>query len=221
MDYLKGAFYTNNLYNFTTDKMTLWYRHIHPTLSNAYYQYALDEIYHIESQDTLRLNQAKEVFYTLDNNRKADQYSIDLTSTMHIYKDFSKNGAQLWKEIRDKTQDKAIYAIFWTNDTFGRRALAESLQLRATLLQEKVAFVYLSEYTLNEDVWLENIVKSNAPGLHVKLDKEQNDFFAEDWRISRVPHSVFVDARGKYIDRNAPLPADREGWEALWAKMAR
>jgi len=219
LDYLKGMFYTNNLYSFTSDKMSLWYKHIRPTLQNSYYARTLDEIHHIESQDTLKIAQAKRNFYTLDDNRTSNQYSIDITPEVSVYKDFNKNGPQLWKEIREKNKDKAIYAIFWTNDEFGRRALAESTQFRATLLEERVAFVYLSEYSTDEDVWIENIIRSDARGLHVKLDREQSDFFAEDWRINRVPHCVFVDANGKYIDRNAPLPADREGWNKLWNKM--
>jgi len=219
LDYLKGMFYTNNLYSFTSDKMSLWYKHIRPTLQNSYYARTLDEIHHIESQDTLKIAQAKRNFYTLDDNRTSNQYSIDITPEVSVYKDFNKNEPQLWKEIREKNKDKAIYAIFWTNDEFGRRALAESTQFRATLLEERVAFVYLSEYSTDEDVWIENIIRSDARGLHVKLDREQSDFFAEDWRINRVPHCVFVDANGKYIDRNAPLPADREGWNKLWNKM--
>lgn len=221
LDYLKAVFYTTKLYNFKNDKMNLWYKHIRPTLQNPYYARALDEIHHIESKDTLRIAQAKRNFYTLDNNRTSNYYSIDITPAVHVYKDFNQNGAQLWKEIREKTEGKAIYAIFWTNDEFGRRALAESLQLRTILLEERVAFVYLSEYNINEDVWIENIVKSNTRGLHIKLDEEQNDFFVNKWRISRVPYAVFVDANGKYIDRDAPLPANREGWDTLWKKMAR
>ena len=65
------------------------------------------------------------------------------------------------------------------------------------------------------------MLKSKSRGLHIKLDETQNDFFVNEWGISNVPHSVLVDANGKYIQRDAPLPADRAGWDKIWPKVVR
>lgn len=37
------------------------------------------------------------------------------------------------------------YLIFWTNDEYGKRVLAEARELRTSLPEDKVAFVYLCE----------------------------------------------------------------------------
>ena len=114
-----------------------------------------------------------------------------------------------------------MYALFWTNDEFGRRALAESRDLRASLPEEKVVFVYLCEHTGNEDVWLENVVKSKTRGLHVKLEEPQTDFLVSAWEIDHVPYAVLLDANGKYLKRTAPLPADQEGWDKIRDRVFR
>lgn len=61
--------------------------------------------------------------------------------------------------------------------------MAEARELRTSLPEDKVAFVYLCEDKDNEDVWIENVVKSKSKGLHIKLSDTQNDFFVSEWEL--------------------------------------
>ncbi len=221
LDYLKAAYYAGSLNMFTGNKMAIWYDYIRPTLQNPFYVRALDELHHVESLDSTAIREANEKIYSLTAERTAGRYMVEISSGIEVYRDSYRNGYDVWNEIKKKTKGKTVYALFWTNDEFGRRALAESRELRASLPEEKVAFVYFCEHTGNEDIWLENVVKSKTRGLHVKLEETQTDFLVSAWGIDHVPYAVLIDANGKYLKRDAPLPADQEGWDKIWDRVFR
>ncbi|WP_428654773.1 hypothetical protein [Runella sp.] len=218
LDYLKAAFYSTNVNSFTLKNLTLWYDHLRPSLKNPYYVRSLDELHRIQNLDSAAIREANRKIIPNDDKQS---YYDELVPNLWAYQDTYKDGEELWGDIRKKTKGKIIYVIFWTNDELGRRALAESRELRAYLPEDKVAFVYLCEHKDNEEVWLETIIKTKARGLHVKLEELQTDYLASIWEINRVPFCVLVDANGKYIKRDAPLPADREGWNKIWDKVVR
>lgn len=217
LDYLKAVFYVTNLNNFSTQDMAQWYAYIRPTLKNPYYIRSLDEIHHIESIDSALTHSAfKQIDYATINDPLEVKSGIFLAKNSEF-----TGGSTIWDRIRKKYLGKTIYLVFWTNDEIGRTALAEAQALRGTLPENKVAFVYLCEHQTTDELWIQSVVKSKSRGLHIKLDETQNDFFVNEWGINSVPHSVLVDANGKYIQRNAPLPADRAGWDKIWPKVVR
>ncbi|HAK79042.1 MAG TPA: hypothetical protein DCM71_19560, partial [Runella sp.] len=128
-------------------------------------------------------------------------------------------GREFWDEIKRKVRGTPTYLLFWTNDEYGMRALAEARQLEASLPKGQLNFVYLSEYKESTNVWVENVVKRKSRGLHGKLTQHQNEFLEAEWEITQAPFAVILDAQGKYLKRNAPLPGDREGWSKIWPKV--
>jgi|GEM_PF-1616258 hypothetical protein len=217
LEYLKTVFYASNMNNFTSQKMTIWYNHIRPTLKNPYYIRSLDEIHHIQSIDSALIHSAtSQIDYATTNDPLEVKSGIFLAKNSEF-----TNGNTIWDRIKKKYQGKTIYLVFWTNDEVGRIALAEAQALRGTIPENKVAFVYVCEHQTTDELWIQSVVKSKSRGLHIKLDETQNDFFVNEWGISNVPHSVLVDANGKYIQRDAPLPADRAGWDKIWPKVVR
>jgi hypothetical protein len=219
LEYMKPVFYIGSLPNFAYHKMVQWYNYIRPTLQNPYYARSLDEIHALESSDSAAISQA----YALLNFPKLEElsgdYSEEIFPSGFIYRKTQMSGNEIWQEIKQKSKGKATYFIFWTNDELGRSALAEARQFQATLPKEQLNFVYLCEYKSPESVWIETVVRSKSRGLHIKLEDEQNDYFVNEWGINRVPFCVLIDANGKYIKRDAPLPSDREGWDKIWNKV--
>lgn len=215
LDYLKGAFYAENIHNFSLKNLTLWYNHLRPSLQNPYYGRSLDELHHIESLDSavIRTAESKIATATVDDPLEI-MPGIWLADTPSY-----SNETMLWNQLKRKFKGKIVYFLFWTNDDWGRRALAEANALRASLPPNSVEFVYISEYKTNDAVWREAAIKSRSKGLHLKVDESQNDYFVAEWAITQVPYAVLMDANGKYIRRDAPLPADREGWNKIWNKV--
>jgi hypothetical protein len=217
LDYLKAVYYVANLNNFSTQDMTQWYAYIHPTLKNPYYISSLDEIHHIESLDSALTRSAAS---QIDNATMADPLEVKSGIFLTKNSEFT-NGSTIWERLKKKYQGKTIYLVFWTNDEVGRTALAEAQALRGTMPENKIAFVYLCEHQATDELWIQSVVKSKSRGLHIKLNETQNDYFVGEWGIDSVPHCALVDANGKYIQRNAPLPADRAGWDKIWNKVVR
>ncbi len=217
LEYLKPIFYVTNLYTAPTTKMVQWYEHIRPTLTNAYYIRSLDEIHHLESADTTAIREARQLI----GAQEVGNYLENIGSGLWAFQKNYMEGSEVWDEIKRQSKGKPTYLIFWTNDEYGRRALADARQFQASLPKEQLNFVFLCEYKTKEEVWLENVVKNKNRGLHVKLTQNQNLFFENEWAITHAPFGVLIDANGKYIKRDAPLPADREGWDKIWNKVFR
>lgn len=217
LDYLKGAFYAENSNNFSLNNLTLWYNHLRSSLQNPFYGRSLDELHHIESLDSavIRMAESKIATATVDDPLEI-MPGIWLANTPSY-----SNEAMLWTQLKRKFKGKIVYFIFWTNDEWGRRALAEANALRASLPPNSVEFVYVAEHKTNDDVWRETAIKSRSRGLHLKVDEFQNDYFVDEWAITQVPYAVLMDANGKYISRDAPLPDDREGWSKIWTKIVK
>lgn len=215
LDYLKAAFYAENINNFSLKNLTLWYNHLRPSLKNPDYGRSLDELHHMESLDSavIRTAESKIETATVDDPLEI-MPGIWLADTPSY-----SNETMLWSQLKRKFKGKIVYFLFWTNDEWGRRALAEANALRASLPPNSVEFVYVSEYKTNDAVWREAAIKSRSKGLHLKVDELQNDYFVAEWAIAQVPYAVLMDANGKYIRRDAPLPADREGWNKIWNKV--
>lgn len=215
LDYLKAAFYAENINNFSLKNLTLWYNHLRPSIKNAYYGRSLDELHHIENLDSAAIRNAKSKIVAATLNDPVEVLPGVLLVNNTAYSDET----MLWSQLKRKFKGKIVYFIFWTNDEWGRRALAEANALRASLPPNSTEFVYLSEYKTNDEVWLEAAIKSRSKGLHLKLDESQNDYFVAEWAVTQVPYAILIDANGKYIRRDAPLPADREGWNKIWNKV--
>jgi hypothetical protein len=177
----------------------------------------LDEIHHIESLDSALTRSAAS---QIDNATMADPLEVKSGIFLTKNSEFT-NGSTIWERLKKKYQGKTIYLVFWTNDEVGRTALAEAQALRGTMPENKIAFVYLCEHQATDELWIQSVVKSKSRGLHIKLNETQNDYFVGEWGIDSVPHCALVDANGKYIQRNAPLPADRAGWDKIWNKVVR
>ncbi len=215
LDYLKAAFYAENINNFSLKNLKLWYNHLRPSIKNVYYGRSLDELHHVESLDSAVIRTAESKIETATVDAPLEVMpGIWLANTLSY-----SNEAILWSQLKRKFKGKIVYFIFWTNDEWGRRALASANALRAILPPNSVEFVYVAEHKTNDDVWREAAIKSRSRGLHLKLDESQNDYFVAEWAVTQVPYAVLMDANGKYIRRDAPLPADREGWNKIWNKV--
>lgn len=212
LDYLKGAFYAENINNFALKNLTLWYDHLRPSLKNPFYVRSLDELHHIESLDSAVIRAAESKIQAATLNDPTEVLPGIFLANIPPFLD-------VLSQLKRKFKGKIVYFIFWTNDEWGRRALAEANALRASLPPNSVEFVYISEYKTNDDVWREAAIKSRSKGLHLKVDESLNDYFVAEWVITQVPYAVLMDANGKYIRRDAPLPADREGWNKIWNKV--
>jgi len=216
-DYINAIFYEKQRYNSTINTKKLWYQHIRPTLTSPYYRISLDELHKMECADTLAFREAQDLLRA----QTPGNYSIDLEGGITLYQKVYMEGQELWAEIKRQMKGKPTYLVFWTNDEYGIRALAEARQLEASLPKGQLNFVYLSEYKDDESIWLENVIKSKCRGLHIKLSQPQNLFLQNEWGITQVPFTVLIDANGKYIKRDAPLPGDRDGWSKIWPRVFR
>jgi hypothetical protein len=217
LEYLKTAFYVGNTTNFTSSKMTVWYNHIRSTLQNPYYIRSLDEIHHKESVDSALIQAAQ---LQIEGSNVNNPAYIKGGILLAKYSEFT-SAITIWEQIKKKYLGRNIYLIFWTNDDVGRAALEEAQALRERLPENKIAFVYLCEHQTTDELWIQSVVKSKSKGLHLKLSESQDDNFVTEWQIDSVPHCVLIDANGKYIKRNAPHPADLEGWNKIWNKVIR
>ncbi len=215
LEYLKTVFYAGNINNFTSRKMTIWYNHILTTLKNPYYIRSLDEIHHIESSDSALITTSiAQIDYATQNAPLEVKSGIFLAKNSEFTSPIT-----IWEQIKKKYLGRNIYLIFWTNDDVGRAALEEARALRERLPENKIAFVYLCEHQTTDELWIQSVVKSKSRGLHIKLSETQDDNFVTEWQIDSVPHCVLIDANGKYIRRDAPHPADLEGWNKIWNKV--
>lgn len=214
-DYLNATFYVRHLYTASIFNKKVWYRHIRPTLTSAYYQKSLDELHHIECSDSTIIREANDIV----GLQTQGNYEAELGNGITLYQKIYMSGRDFWEEIKRKVRGRPTYLIFWTHDEYGMRALAEARQLEASLPKGQLNFVYLADYKEGATVWLENVVKSKTRGLHGNLTRTQNDFLEAEWEITQAPYAVILDAQGKYLKRNAPLPGDREGWSKIWPKI--
>lgn len=214
-DYLNATFYVRHLYTASIFNKKVWYQHIRPTLTSAYYQKSLDELHHIECSDSTIIREANDIV----GLQTQGNYEAELGNGITLYQKIYMSGRDFWEEIKRKVRGKPTYLLFWTNDEYGMRALAEARQLEASLPKGQLNFVYLAEYKEGANVWLENVVKSKCRGLHGKLTQYQNGFLEAEWEITQAPYAVILDAQGKYLKRNAPLPGDREEWRKIWPKI--
>ncbi len=215
LDYLKVAFYAENINNFALKNLTLWYNHLRPSLKNPYYVRSLDELHHIENLDSAVIRNAKS---KIEAATVDDPLEVKSGVFLAKYSEFT-SAITIWEQIKKKYLGRNIYLIFWTNDDVGRAALEEARALRERLPENKIAFVYLCEHQTTNELWIQSVVKNKSRGLHLKLSETQDVNFVTEWEIDRVPHCALVDANSKYIRRNAPLPADREGWNKIWNKV--
>ncbi len=215
LDYLKAAFYAENINDVTLKNLTLWYDHLRPSLKNSFYVRSLDELHHIENLDSAVIRNAKSKIETATVD---DPLEVKSGVFLAKYSEFT-SAITIWEQIKKKYLGRNIYLIFWTNDDVGRAALEEARALRERLPENKIAFVYLCEHQTTNELWIQSVVKNKSRGLHLKLSETQDVNFVTEWEIDSVPHCALLDAKGKYIRRNAPLPADREGWNKIWNKV--
>lgn len=215
VDYLNATFYIRHIYTSPILNKMVWYQHIRPTLTSVYYQKSLDELHHIECTDSTAINEA----HDLVGLQTQGNFEAEVGNGITLYQKIYMDGREFWDEIKRKVRGTPTYLLFWTNDEYGMRALAEARQLEASLPKGQLNFVYLSEYKESTSVWLENVIKRKCRGLHGKLTQHQNEFLEAEWEISQAPYAVLLDAQGKYIKRNAPLPSDQEGWSKIWPKV--
>lgn len=215
VDYLNATFYVRHLYTAPILNKMVWYQHIRPTLTSPYYQKSLDELHHIECNDSTAINEAHDIV----DLQTQGNFEAELGNGITLYQKIYMGGREFWDEIKRKVRGTPTYLLFWTNDEYGMRALAEARQLEASLPKGQLNFVYLSEYKESTNVWVENVVKRKSRGLHGKLTQDQNEFLEAEWEITQAPYAVLLDAQGRYIKRDAPLPGDREGWSKIWPKV--
>lgn len=215
-DFLKAALYVEKLHRSPMKELTLWYIHLRPSIQNPLYARSLDEIHHFENQDSTAVAAAYD--FTLLQHSTTDLLKIEVKPDTWLAKYTDASGIDVWKALKKEMLRQPTYVVFWSNDEYGRRLLAESRLLKARI--PALNIIYICDFFSKETLWAESVIKSKTTGLHLKLtDSEQNDFFVGEWRINRVPFCVLYDTSGKSIKRNAPLPADMEGWHKLWNKM--
>ncbi|MDF7818846.1 hypothetical protein P1X15_14620 [Runella sp. MFBS21] len=219
LDYIQANFYARYINSAMPQTMELWYHHIRPKISNQLYKISLDELHHNENLDSTLINKT---YRQLSENAQVNiNEALEPISGVYLHQNAVADGNAVWEKIKRHYRGTPFYVIFWTNDDLGLQSLEEARLLRNLYSEKELPFVYLCEQDSGEDLWVQSVIKNKNRGLHIKLTEEQNDFFVNSWGITRVPHSVLVDATGKYISRDAPLPSDQKGWEKIHNKIWR
>lgn len=123
-----------------------------------------------------------------------------------VLKDVSGKAFDI-KSIRGKI----VYIDFW--GSWCKACIAQmpnSLELQQKYKDKDVAFLFIDFYD-TKDKWLKAIKDKKITGLHVKAEKEDEEYFNEKFGIDQgFPRYALLDKKGILITSSAPHPNDKE-----------
>lgn len=220
-DVLKSIFYAQNIHKMPQHSLNLWYDYIRPEIKNPVYAKSLEEVHNFENKDSVLLTQIRQLPVRQKPN-KLDFLTLPDLPDVEIYLD-KKLGLDSDSVFEWVTKPSIVptYVLFFAADKYGFQALAAAQAMKQQV-GNSLNFVFICDSRSNIDIWKDMVVKTKVQGQHLKLvNGWTNDLFVENWGIDRVPFAVLIDAKGKYMSRNAPLPNEQERWNKIWDKVSK
>lgn len=146
----------------------------------------------------------------INNLWQKKQGSVSVSPSFRL-----KNSEGKYVDIKDFI-GKVIYVDFW-----GSWCKACILNMpHAELLKEKlkgkdVVFLYLDFYDTQQK-WLTAIKKYNIDGIHLKAEKNDEEYFDKLFNISQgFPRYALIDKKGQLVTISAPPPNDQAAYDLI------
>ncbi|QJD77162.1 hypothetical protein [Spirosoma rhododendri] len=207
-EYMTAFWLVNSFPILTLAQDKLLYDYARPQLTNRRLGQSLDELYALETRDSVAMKQAVQTLVA----SKDVATELEVSPGVFVTRDKfgTANGSDLFDKVINANRGKVIYVLLTSNESeAGRQAALDAQRLRSTYDARDFAVVYLPMLTSDEQsVWVEAAARNKLIGDHLLLTSGQLDGLSGRLRANDLPSATIINRTGKVIKRNAPLPAD-------------
>lgn len=207
-EYMTAFWLVNSFPILTLAQDKLLYDYARPQLTNRRLGQSLDELYALETKDSVAMKQAVQTLSSRGDNAT----ELEVATGVFVSRDRRANasGGPLFDAVINANRGKVIYVLLTTLDSeAGRQTALDAQRLRNTYDARDFALVYVPMLTSDEQaVWVETAARDKLIGDHLLLTSSQLDDINGRIRAGDLPSATVINRTGKIIKRNAPLPAD-------------
>lgn len=132
-----------------------------------------------------------------------------------------KSVDKFFETLHSRHKDKIIYIDIWATWCGPCRAeIPFSIVLQNHFKNKPVAFVNLC-FNSDKKEWEKAIAKDNIKGDNYFLNSDESKLFRGELKFVGFPTYMIMDRKGKLINKNAPIPSDRNEIENMLAKLIK
>ncbi|MFD2572577.1 hypothetical protein ACFSUS_18200 [Spirosoma soli] len=202
-NYLAAYQLANALPSLTLDFARLLYDYARPQVKDSYLAQSLDELYQLETKDSIRIQAAVQTLNKAGRNASV----LEISPGVFVTRDALAEGRALFDRIINANRGKVIYVLMTSPDSEGeRQAALDAQRLRNTFGSRNFALVYLPNIANDAQRWAEFCVKNRLEGDHLITTLAQLGGIVDYLRPNGEISATIINRVGKIAKRNAPLP---------------
>ncbi|WP_041257383.1 hypothetical protein [Fibrella aestuarina] len=205
IDYLKAYLLTSAIPQATLQLVHFLGDYIRPQIGSPLLRQSFTEVVNQALADTARVRQARTQYRVIEKRTGVNYGPI--TDGIYVTTGTFRGGDELFKNAVDRNRGKAIYVVMWSPTQENGRLLARDAQRLLDVFDSRdVTLLYLAMGDIDEDIWLESIVRNRLRGDHLRLSDAQSNALVGTLTLYDQNPVRLVTPQGKVYKRAALLP---------------
>lgn len=170
IDFLKGHTLALAVPQLTLNIVQLLGQHIRPQIVDRYLRQSFDDLLALALRDTVRVRLARAAYLALDKKRAVGPVADGIIVAAGAY----DNGNDQVQKVLDRNRGRVVYTVLWSPENGPTVQLAQDIQrLNDVFGPRDLTILYVSTNNIDDELWLETIVRSRLRGEHLRLSESQ------------------------------------------------
>ena len=170
IDFLKGHTLALAVPQLTLNIVQLLGQHIRPQIVDRYLRQSFDDLLALALRDTVRVRLARAAYLALDKKRAVGPVADGIIVAAGAY----DNGNDQVQKVLDRNRGRVVYTVLWSPENSPTVQLAQDIQrLNDVFGPRDLTILYVSTNNIDDELWLETIVRSRLRGEHLRLSESQ------------------------------------------------
>ncbi len=213
--YATGYWLAKSLPGLTLDFTGLLYTYARPLLREKRLAQSLDELYTVETKDSLRIRTAIRRLPPPARPINA----LELTEGVFMTRNQTADGAALFERVLATLRGRVVYVLAYDpTDEAGQQAALSAQRIGEVFRARDMALLYVNAPNAIIPAFQEFAAKHKLTGDHLVLTTDQWQAIAGRLQPEAMPFTAVIGRTGKTIKTNAPLPDKFDEVRALIQK---
>ncbi|MEZ0612210.1 hypothetical protein ACAW74_27115 [Fibrella sp. WM1] len=205
VDYLKAYLLTSAIPQATLQLVHFLGDYIRPQIGDPLVRQSFREVISQALADTAQVRLARTQYRAIEKRTGVNYGPV--TDGIYVTTGTFRGGDELFKNAIDRNRGKAIYVVMWSPlQENGRQLARDAQRLLEAFDSRDLAILYLAMGDIDEDVWLESIVRNRLRGDHLRLSDTQSNALVGTLTLYDENPVRLITPQGRVYKRAALLP---------------